>query len=183
MTLPTTGPIGMGQVITELTLQPGAISLGQTNVRTLAEKPSGQISLSDLRGKSGAVTKGNLIIGDGGVLWGYNRSTATGASGVGAIGSLTPPNMLIGTGGQVVTAILCDQSIGIVRTYVYVSGTTKPNESKTLVIRNLSGTVISQLTPFSSTEFHPASGGINSYYLFYDMDSLPQTGTVNVSIE
>ena len=181
MTLPTTGPISMGQVITELTFQPGQISLGQTNVRALAQKPSGQISMSDLRGKSGVVTKGNLVVGFGGALYGYNGPG--GAAGVGTFGSLTPPNMAIGTAGQIVTAIVCDQAIGLVRTYVYVSGTARPNEPKTLVVRDLNGNIMSNLPPFNSSTFNPASGGVNSFYLFYDLDSLPMSGTCSVSIE
>lgn len=51
MALPSTGSISMAQVRTELGLS-GAISLNQGNVRTLAGRPSGTISLSDLRGKS-----------------------------------------------------------------------------------------------------------------------------------
>jgi hypothetical protein len=51
MALPTTGPISLGQVKEELN-KTGSISLGSTDVRNLAGKTSGQISLSDLYGKS-----------------------------------------------------------------------------------------------------------------------------------
>lgn len=51
MALPSSGSISMAQVRTELGLS-GAISLNQANVRTLAGKPSGTISMSDLYGKS-----------------------------------------------------------------------------------------------------------------------------------
>lgn len=53
MALPTTGPISLGQVKEELN-KTGSISLGSTDVRNLAGKTSGQISLSDLYGKSAA---------------------------------------------------------------------------------------------------------------------------------
>lgn len=53
MTLPTTGPISLGDVNVELgRASTAAINLGETAVRTLAGVPSGPISLSDLRGKS-----------------------------------------------------------------------------------------------------------------------------------
>lgn len=56
MTLPASGSISLGQVLDELrTTNPGRglpISLGDADVRALAGKPSGPISLSDLYGKS-----------------------------------------------------------------------------------------------------------------------------------
>lgn len=70
MALPTTGPISLGQVKEELN-KTGSISLGSTDVRNLAGKTSGQISLSDLYGKSAATwvkvgnTYGIGIIADG----------------------------------------------------------------------------------------------------------------------
>lgn len=51
MSLPTTGPISLGQVRTELN-KTGSISLGNTDVRSLAGKTSGTIKMGDLRGKS-----------------------------------------------------------------------------------------------------------------------------------
>jgi len=51
MALPSTGPISMSQVRSELGLS-GSISLGQSQVRELAGRPSGSISMSHLRGKS-----------------------------------------------------------------------------------------------------------------------------------
>lgn len=51
MPLPSTGAISMAQVRTELGLS-GAISLGQSQVRGLAQVASGAVSLSNLRGKS-----------------------------------------------------------------------------------------------------------------------------------
>lgn len=56
MTLPTSGTISLTLVINELRIANSSrtypISLGDSDVRTLAGKPSGAISLSDLYGKS-----------------------------------------------------------------------------------------------------------------------------------
>lgn len=52
MALPSTGSISMSQVNTELKKSATAvISLNDANVRKLANKPSGTISMNDLRGK------------------------------------------------------------------------------------------------------------------------------------
>lgn len=51
MTLPTTGNISLGMVGAELGIAM-PLSLGDSRVRTLAGKPSGAISLTDLRGKT-----------------------------------------------------------------------------------------------------------------------------------
>lgn len=55
MTLPTSGPISIGMVAQELGITL-PLSLGDSRVRTLAGKPSGPISLGDLRGKSAATS-------------------------------------------------------------------------------------------------------------------------------
>jgi len=59
MALPSTGPISLANVRSELGLS-GAISLGQSNVRTLAGLGSGPISLSSLHGKSTAIGLGSF---------------------------------------------------------------------------------------------------------------------------
>lgn len=62
MTLPASGPISMSQVATELGVTASGINLNQTNVRTLAGRPSGTISMSDLLGKS-SVIKFTMTVG------------------------------------------------------------------------------------------------------------------------
>lgn len=52
MTLPTTGPISIAMVAAELGISSAGLSLGDARVRALAGKPTGPISLGDLRGKS-----------------------------------------------------------------------------------------------------------------------------------
>lgn len=59
MALPSTGSISMSQVRTELGLS-GSISLGQSQVRELAGRPTGSISMSHLRGKSAVNWDGKL---------------------------------------------------------------------------------------------------------------------------
>jgi hypothetical protein len=55
MALPTNGPISLGDVRSELGLS-GRISLGDSAVRSLAERETGSISLSHLYGKSSGIT-------------------------------------------------------------------------------------------------------------------------------
>jgi hypothetical protein len=52
VTLPTSGSISMSQVAAELGISATGLSLNDSRVRSLAGKPSGAISMSDLRGKS-----------------------------------------------------------------------------------------------------------------------------------
>lgn len=52
MTLPTTGPLAMSQVASELGLSIQGISLNVAQVRTLAGVASGAVSMANLRGKS-----------------------------------------------------------------------------------------------------------------------------------
>ena len=52
MALPNSGPITMAQVAAELGISASGLSLNDSRVRQLAGKPSGAISMADLRGKS-----------------------------------------------------------------------------------------------------------------------------------
>ena len=83
MTLPTTGPLSLSQVRTELSLS-GSVSLGATKIRELSGATSGPSSLSQLRGKSAAADYLALVAGgyDGfsgyiGLDWGAANSMGT----------------------------------------------------------------------------------------------------------
>lgn len=79
MALPSTGAISMSQVNTELGRGSTTnISLNETAVRTLAGKASGQISMSDLRGKSNAHTC-VWTIGARGSRYGFDADAGYGA--------------------------------------------------------------------------------------------------------
>ena len=93
MTLPASGPISMSQVATELGVTASGINLNQTNVRTLAGRPSGTISMSDLLGKSSVIKftmtvgvpdnidhkgYGSNLLGPGQVNWGSITPTQVG---------------------------------------------------------------------------------------------------------
>lgn len=94
MTLPSTPPISLSDVLTELrVVNPGRglpISLGDADVRALAGKPSGAVSLSDLYGKSSYVpmtvqASDDYAYGDsgfsGGTLACYPTVSVTGGRG------------------------------------------------------------------------------------------------------
>lgn len=86
MTLPVSGPISLGDVLTEIRrVTPSRalpISLGDADVRALAGKPSGPISLSDLYGKSSYIPMTLTATGD-------SRSYDSGAGAGLARGSLS----------------------------------------------------------------------------------------------
>ncbi|UOL48825.1 hypothetical protein [Pseudomonas phage Astolliot] len=115
MTLPVSGSIGLGQVISELKLPVGQISLGQTDVRALAGKTLGQISLSDLWGKSsvpvpvpyGNYTSGGPVNISGGYYYGYVKTN------IGAVGPMGTATDLHYLGDYPVVAVLSDAGINM----------------------------------------------------------------------
>lgn len=63
MALPSTGSISMSQVNVELKKgETTVITLNDTDVRKLAGKPSGVISMNDLRGKSNTVSVKDYVL-------------------------------------------------------------------------------------------------------------------------
>lgn len=88
MALPSTGPISLANVRSELNLT-GAISLGQGTVRALAGKATGAISLGDLRGKSLSLIVTPGTVGGTVKFRGYSQGHAGGptfpAAEIGAI--------------------------------------------------------------------------------------------------
>lgn len=79
MALPSTGSISMSQVRTELG-RSNTITLNDSDVRSLAGKASGTISMNDLRGKSSSthqLTVGTAS-GTGFIHYGYNTHIITG---------------------------------------------------------------------------------------------------------
>ena len=87
MALPSIGSISMSQVRTELG-RSNTITLNDSDVRNLAGRTSGTISMSDLRGKSSSTHK--LTIGTasrkGATFYGYNTINFTGST----YGNLSP---------------------------------------------------------------------------------------------
>lgn len=91
MTLPATGSISMAQVAAELGVSQTGINLNQANVRALAGKPSGAISMSDLRGKSAGPAGVTMTIGTQSSDDGYEAISNYGfaSPGFGSLSSTT----------------------------------------------------------------------------------------------
>lgn len=73
MTLPTSGNISMVMVAQELSIGAGGLNLNDSRVRALAGRPSGAISMADLRGKSAYVPMTLSLVNDNegflGMVW------------------------------------------------------------------------------------------------------------------
>lgn len=91
MTLPTSGPISIGMVAAELGIGL-PLSLGDPRVRALAGKPSGPISLGDVRGKS-AIPPFTVTARD-------DSNTADTRFGAGTVSCAPAVNIIGGTGAK-----------------------------------------------------------------------------------
>lgn len=85
MTLPTTGPISLADVNVELGRASNApISLGETAVRTLAGLSSGQLGLSNLRGKTNGYLAALTVTPGAKSASGYNYKGYSSTQGIGS---------------------------------------------------------------------------------------------------
>ena len=100
MTTPSSPPIGMKDVATELGVSSVGLSLSASNVRTLAGVPSGAVSLHDLLGRS-AYTPMNPSAGpDGQVGHGATTSYVFSVTPNGGVGPYTYQWSIAGQGGS-----------------------------------------------------------------------------------
>jgi hypothetical protein len=97
MALPSTGSISMDQVRVELGVT-GAISLQDGLVRDLAGRPTGSVSLSDLRGKTAFGTTHIVTVAQ-------NYTTARGYDAFAAAGSTGARNPTTASNGTGITRI------------------------------------------------------------------------------
>jgi len=149
--LPSSGVISLLDVRTELSGS-GAVTLNDANVRTLAAKPSGIISLADLYGKSAInkPTTGNITVGahytfeynDNLDLYGYNLTISNNLYP--NFGSITPSPLYHPGGWQLVSyhtryaGFYFDDTRIIFRN---TSGGTAPGGSVTVVVNGVSRTI------------------------------------------
>lgn len=128
MALPSTGPISMSQVRTELG-RTGTISLNDGTVRALAGKASGTISMADLRGKS-AILMLTVTPGAGGNFRGWAHggygsisSRSYGGFTLSSVtsGSATPNAVTIGLTGSVAPGWTKVHINGVAYTCVFTS--------------------------------------------------------------
>lgn len=90
MVLPTTGPLSFGDINVELGRPRGQqLNFNDAAARALAGKPSGQISISDFRGKSAMAVSGHVMVAGRRTSGSKFVATDTGFT-KGIIGSMSP---------------------------------------------------------------------------------------------
>lgn len=158
MTIRTTPPISLSDVMAELRVNnPGRaypIALGDTDVRALAGKSSGPLSLSDLYGKSGqapltATTTDGYAFYNNATSGGTGTATATVTPAGGSGGYSCAWTVVSNVGGATVGA-LNGASVTISKTYVKNSTgsatvtfnvTVTDSQGHTVTVNNVQATV------------------------------------------
>lgn len=93
MALPSSGTITMAMIATELGISPTGLSLNDSRVRTLAGRPSGAISMADLRGKQNVFSATMTVGIEGSARYGGYSSDASSSGYTNDIyGSMQPSN-------------------------------------------------------------------------------------------
>jgi hypothetical protein len=171
-----TGTIGMNNVMTELGIS-GVTSLGDADVRALAGKPSGIISMNDLRGKSNITTTNHVVTMGSTVTTGKIANTLTGYSSINQIfGGLNPLYFR----GYKIFQIMHSSLSNAVQISIegnHVAG----NLFKTVrLITNVSDTTYTAAILLSGGSFSnvPAGNGNPSYTYFTISSNLPNRITI-----
>ena len=170
MTLPSSGAITMAQVATELGVSQTGINLNQSNVRTLAGRPSGTISMSDLRGKANGGA--SLLVGsynDGfAQYYGYGN---TNFSAVG-FGALTPNNNLTALPGMLIDGFFWMNMYGKYNIMVRVNGSIAANVAYDIIVAGVTYRGVSNT--FGNT--------VDATVSLAQFNAMPRSGTIQVNL-
>lgn len=163
MALPSSGPISLQDINVELGRSPTAkLDFNDPDVRTLAGKPTGQISLSDLRGKS------------------FSKATYEGSREVyiGSFDSVQDVCHVNGTTRNTYLLVMRGGTSNAQIWYVYSSGTTSPYVYRTMDSVNAvgmsnndreDGFFVSRANVDDLIDFWPHSGASKQSHSFPDL--------------
>ena len=128
MTLQASGPISVADINIELGRPSNTqISFNDPEVRTLAEKPNGTISLSDFHGKSTVMAGGTITTGYGlftvnnADLIGWGASTTT-SEATAPFGSASATPLIVNSGGAKLWSLYWNDSHGAYLAYISNTG-------------------------------------------------------------
>ena len=147
MALPSTGSISMSQVNTELKKSATAkTSLNDSDVRKLAAKPSGQITMSDLRGKKNTESVTDYQL--------YNYSGKSPTSGILESVTINSPKKIISGYLTIVHTWQrnSDGYSGYLNGYIEVLNQRIQNTTKKINVNNIKSFVMKWLKGYSYTE-------------------------------